>query len=144
MKAVVCWAPGDVRVEEIDEPSPRAGEVKVAVAAVGVCHTDLNFTSGQVPVPYPIVLGHEAAGVVVECGAGVTAVAVGDHVICSIIGPCEQCFQCLRDDHALCEEAPFFTGTMLDGTTRLSQGTTAIHTLKDSCLGGAPFSAGER
>ena len=99
------------------------------MAAVGVCHTDLNFTSGQVPVPYPIVLGHEAAGVVVECGAGVTAVAVGDHVICSIIGPCEQCFQCLRDDHALCEEAPFFTGTMLDGTTRLSQGDSPIHTL---------------
>ena len=43
-------------------------------------------------------------------------------MICSIIGPCEHCFQCLRDDHALCEEAPFFTGTMLDGTTRLSQG----------------------
>lgn len=129
MKAVVCWAPGDVRVEEIDDPSPCAGEVKVAVAAVGVCHTDLNFTSGQVPVPYPIVLGHEAAGVVVECGDGVTAVAVGDHVICSIIGPCEHCFQCLRDDHALCEEAPFFTGTMLDGTTRLSQGDTPIHTL---------------
>jgi Zn-dependent alcohol dehydrogenase len=116
-------------VEEIDEPSPRAGEVKVAVAAVGVCHTDLNFTSGQVPVPYPIVLGHEAAGVVVECGEGVTAVQVGDHVICSIIGPCEHCFQCLRDDHALCEEAPFFTGKMLDGTTRLSQGDTPIHTL---------------
>ena len=107
----------------------RVGEVKVAVVAVGVCHTDLNFTSGQVPVPYPIVLGHEAAGVVMECGDGVTAVGVGDRVICSIIGPCEQCFQCLRDDHALCEEAPFFTGTMLDGTTRLSQGDTPIHTL---------------
>jgi S-(hydroxymethyl)glutathione dehydrogenase/alcohol dehydrogenase len=129
VKAVVCWAPGDVRVEELDDPSPRAGEVKVAVVAVGVCHTDLNFTSGQVPVPYPIVLGHEAAGVVVECGDGVTAVRAGDHVICSIIGPCEHCFQCLRDDHALCEEAPFFTGTMLDGTTRLSQGDTPIHTL---------------
>jgi len=129
VKAVVCWAPGDVRVEEIDDPSPCAGEVKVAVAAVGVCHTDLNFTSGQVPVPYPIVLGHEAAGVVVECGEGVTAVRPGDHVICSIIGPCEQCFQCLRDDHALCEEAPFFTGTMLDGTTRLTLGETPIHTL---------------
>ena len=87
MKAVVCWEPGDVRVEEIDDPSPAAGEVKVEVAAVGVCHTDLNFTSGQVPVPYPIVLGHEAAGVVVETGPGVTEVGVGDHVICSIIGP---------------------------------------------------------
>jgi Zn-dependent alcohol dehydrogenase len=75
------------------------------------------------------VLGHEAAGVVVETGPGVTGVVVGDHVVCSIIGPCGQCFQCLRDDHALCENAPFFTGTMLDGTTRLSQDGRPIHTL---------------
>ena len=129
MRAVVCHGPGDVRVEDIDDPSPQSGEVKVEVHAVGVCHTDLNFTTGQVPVPYPIVLGHEAAGVVVETGPGVTGVVVGDHVVCSIIGPCGQCFQCLRDDHALCENAPFFTGTMLDGTTRLSQGGRPIHTL---------------
>src|SRR5215204_2976659 len=129
MKAVVCYGPGDVRVEDIDEPSPRDGEVKLRVAAVGVCHTDLNFTTGQVPVPYPIVLGHEAAGVVVEVGPGVTDVAVGDNVVCSIVGPCEQCFQCLRDEPALCERSPLFTGTMLDGTTRLSKAGTPIHTL---------------
>jgi Zn-dependent alcohol dehydrogenase len=125
----VCHGPGEVRVEEIDEPVPLAGEVKIAVHAVGVCHTDLNFTTGQVPVPYPIVLGHEAAGVVVEAGPGVRGVEVGDHVICSIIGPCDTCFQCLRNDHALCENAPFFTGTMLDGTTRLSQAGRPLHTL---------------
>jgi Zn-dependent alcohol dehydrogenase len=126
---VVCHGPGDVRVEDIDDPAPQSGEVKVEVHAVGVCHTDLNFTTGQVPVPYPIVLGHEAAGVVVETGPDVSGVSVGDHVVCSIIGPCEQCFQCLRDDHALCENSPFFTGTMLDGTTRLSQAGRPIHTL---------------
>jgi len=129
VRAVVCRGPGDVAVEDIDEPSPCAGEVKVAVHAVGVCHTDLNFTTGQVPVPYPIVLGHEAAGVVVECGPGVSDVRVGDHVVCSIIGPCGGCFQCLRDDPALCEETPFFTGTMLDRTTRLTQRGRPIHTL---------------
>jgi len=129
VKAAVCYAPGDVRVEEIDEPTPQKGEVKVRVAAVGVCHTDLNFTSGQVPVPFPIVLGHEAAGVVTEVGPDVRQVAVGDHVLCSIIGPCEQCFQCLHDNPELCEEMPFFTGTMLDGTTRLSKGDMPIHSL---------------
>jgi Zn-dependent alcohol dehydrogenase len=129
VRAVVCHGPGDVRVEDIDDPAPQSGEVKVEVHAVGVCHTDLNFTTGQVPVPYPIVLGHEAAGVVVETGPDVRGVSVGDHVVCSIIGPCEQCFQCLRDDHALCENSPFFTGTMLDGTTRLSQAGRPIHTL---------------
>jgi Zn-dependent alcohol dehydrogenase len=125
----VCRGPGDVVVEDIDEPEPHAGEVKVAVHAVGVCHTDLNFTTGQVPVPYPIVLGHEAAGVVVQTGPGVRDSQVGDHVICSIIGPCDRCFQCLHNDHALCEDTPFFTGTMLDGTTRLSQAGRPIHTL---------------
>jgi S-(hydroxymethyl)glutathione dehydrogenase / alcohol dehydrogenase len=129
MRAVVCHGPGDVRVEDIDNPSPQAREVKVEVHAVGVCHTDLNFTTGQVTVPYPIVLGHEAAGVVVETGPGATGVGVGDHVVCSIIGPCGRCFQCQRDDQALCENAPFFTGTMLDGTTRLSQAGRPIHTL---------------
>jgi S-(hydroxymethyl)glutathione dehydrogenase / alcohol dehydrogenase len=129
MRAVVCYGPGDVRVEDIDDPRPQAGEVKVEVHAVGVCHTDLNFTTGQVPVPLPIVLGHEAAGIVVEAGPDTTGVEVGDHVVCSIIGPCERCFQCRRNDQALCESVPFFTGTMLDGTTRLSQGQQPIHTL---------------
>lgn len=129
MKAVVCHGPGDVRVEEIDDPTPSAGEVKVKVVAVGVCHTDLNFTSGQVPVPFPIVLGHEAAGIVVETGPGVTSVRLGDHVVCSIIGPCDGCFFCLREEHALCDQAPFFTGRMLDGTTRLSKDGAPIHTL---------------
>jgi Zn-dependent alcohol dehydrogenase len=129
VRAVVCYGPGDVRVDDIDEPSPSVGEVKIRVAAVGVCHTDLNFTTGQVPVPYPIVLGHEAAGVVVEAGPGVSGVRVGDHVVCSIIGPCEHCFQCLRDDPALCENAPLFTGRMLDGTTRLSKDGSPIHSL---------------
>ena len=59
MKAVVCRGPGKVAVEQIDEPSPKTGEVKLKIAAVGVCHTDLNFTTGSMPVPYPIVLGHD-------------------------------------------------------------------------------------
>jgi Zn-dependent alcohol dehydrogenase len=118
-----------VRVEDLDDPSPSQGEVKIAVAAVGVCHTDLSFVTGALPIPYPVVLGHEGAGVVVETGPGVSGVAVGDHVVCSIIGPCEQCFYCLRGEPALCERMPLFTGTMLDGTTRLSKGGAAIHTL---------------
>jgi S-(hydroxymethyl)glutathione dehydrogenase / alcohol dehydrogenase len=129
VRAVVCRGPGQVAVEEIDDPTPQTGEVKIKIAAVGVCHTDLNFTSGNVPTPFPIVLGHEGAGVVVEVGPGVRGIAVGDHVVCSIIGPCEECFQCLRDDPALCERAPMFTGRMLDGTTRLSKQGEAIHTL---------------
>ena len=129
MRAAVCYAPNDVRVEEIDDPSPGSGEVKVKISAVGVCHTDLNFFFGAVPIPMPVVLGHEGAGVVVEVGEGVSTLSAGDHVICSIIGPCEHCFQCLHHNPGLCENAPFFTGTMLDGTTRLSKNGEPIHTL---------------
>jgi Zn-dependent alcohol dehydrogenase len=129
MKAAVLHAPRDMKVEEIDEPSPHDGEVKVRVGAVGVCHTDLNFFFGAVPIPMPVVLGHEAAGVVTEIGPVVTSINKGDHVVCSIIGPCEHCFQCLHDNPGLCEHAPFFTGTMLDGTTRLSKHGEPIYTL---------------
>src|SRR5262249_52328819 len=97
--------------------------------AVGVCHTDLNFATGAIAVPYPIVLGHEGAGVVVETGPGVRGGAVGDHVVCSIIGPCEQCLYCLRAEPSSLDRAPLFTGTMLDGTTRLSKDGRPIHTL---------------
>jgi Zn-dependent alcohol dehydrogenase len=129
VKAAVCYGPGDLRVEDIDEPRPLTGEVKIAIAAVGVCHTDLNFVTGALAVPYPVVLGHEGAGVVVETGAGVEDVAVGDHVVCSIIGPCGRCFYCARGEPALCERAPLFTGKMLDGTTRLSRRGVPLHTL---------------
>jgi Zn-dependent alcohol dehydrogenase len=129
VKAVVCHGPGDVRVESVDDPEPLAGEVKLKIAAVGVCHTDLNFTTGQLPVPFPIVLGHEGAGRVVAVGPGVTSVAAGDHVICSIIGPCDACFMCLHDEQELCDEVKFFTGRMLDGTTRLSQNGRPVHSL---------------
>ena len=129
MKAVVCRGPGRIAVEEIDEPTPKLGEVKLEIAAVGVCHTDLSFTTGAMPTPFPIVLGHEGAGTVVEVGPGVADLRVGDRVLCSIIGPCETCFQCLRDEPALCERAPLFTGKMLDGTTRLSKQGEPIHTL---------------
>jgi len=116
-------------VEDIDDPSPRQGEVKLRVVAVGVCHTDLTMYSGAIPPPLPIVLGHEAAGVVAEVGPGVTVLQPGDHAVCSIIGPCHACFQCLDGAWGLCETAPLFTGKMLDGTTRLSQGGSPIHTL---------------
>jgi Zn-dependent alcohol dehydrogenase len=129
VKAAVCYGRGDLRVEDIDDPQPATGEVKIAVEAVGVCHTDLSFVTGALTIPYPVVLGHEGAGIVTEVGPDVTDVAVGDHVVCSIVGPCGTCFYCARGEPALCERAPLFTGRMLDGTTRLSRRGAAIHTL---------------
>ena len=78
---------------------------------------------------YPIVLGHEAAGVVSEVGPGVTTVAPGDHVVCTIVGTCGHCFYCVRGEPSLCEENVLFTGRMLDGTTRLSRDGQPVFTL---------------
>jgi Zn-dependent alcohol dehydrogenase len=129
MRAAICRGIGDITVEDIDEPTPLTGEIKIQIAAVGVCHTDLSILTGHLPSPRPIVLGHEGAGVVVEVGPGVREFAVGDHVVCSIIGGCGRCRYCLTGDQPLCEETLFFTGKMLDGTTRLSQGGAPIHSL---------------
>ena len=129
MRALVSRGPDHVEVEELPEPTPAAGEVKVRLVATGICHTDLSVLQGHLPSPRPIVLGHEGAGVVEEVGPGVTGIEVGDHVVCSIITSCGSCFQCIRGEVALCEKGVAFAGTMLDGTTRLRSGEEEVYTL---------------
>ena len=87
IKAAICWEPNQpLEVEQIDLEGPKDGEVLVRLAASGVCHTDAYTLSGSDPEGvFPVVLGHEGAGVVEEIGAGVTAVAPGDHVVMSWI-----------------------------------------------------------
>ena len=116
-------------VEEIDDPAPRAGEVKLRMVATGVCGTDLSVARGHLPFPRPIVLGHEGAGIVVETGEGVRELAVGDPVVCTIVPSCGRCHACLAGDTALCAETAIGTGRMLDGSTRLSKRGETIHTL---------------
>jgi Zn-dependent alcohol dehydrogenase len=120
---------GQLAVEELDEPSPRAGEVKLRMVATGVCRTDLSVLQGHLKFPLPIVLGHEGAGVVEALGAGVTSLAVGDPVVCTIVPSCERCYYCVHEEPALCAETQIGTGKMLDGTTRLTRGAEAIHSL---------------
>jgi succinate semialdehyde reductase (NADPH) len=120
--AVVRRHGGPFAVEELRDPQPRAGEVLVRVAACGVCHTDLHIHDGSVPFPAPMVLGHEIAGTVVEVGAGVEDVAVGERVVGAFIMPCGTCSMCRGGREELCE--PFFAhnrlnGTLYDGETRL-------------------------
>lgn len=123
MKAAVVRAPGELSIEQIDDPAPPGpGEVLIRLVATGVCHTDLSFLRGNVPVPLPAVLGHEGAGVVEAVGPGVDTPAVGDHVVVSIVVSCGACYQCLIGNLPLCETGSqvAFGGTMMDGTTRLS------------------------
>lgn len=72
----------------------RPDEVRVAVRAAGVCHSDVSVVDGTIPFPTPVVLGHEAAGEVVELGSAATGVALGDHVVISTLGNCGACAAC--------------------------------------------------
>ncbi|HEX8804379.1 MAG TPA: Zn-dependent alcohol dehydrogenase [Acidimicrobiales bacterium] len=107
--------------DDIEQAPPGAGEVRIRVVASGVCHSDLSVQNGTIPLPAPIVLGHEGAGVVEEVGDGVTSLAPGDHVVLSFVPACGTCYFCQRDQSFLCERsAAQVTGGLLDGTTRLT------------------------
>jgi len=118
-KALVAHALNQISVEEVDVAEPAAGEVRVALKATGVCHSDLSVVNGTIPMPLPMVLGHEGAGVVESVGEGVTNVAPGDHVVLSFVPACGQCFHCVRAEPQFCMAgAP--DGRMLDGTSRVT------------------------
>lgn len=122
MKAAVLYEPKTPFViEDVELEEPGPGEVLIRVATSGVCHSDWHVVTGATEHPMPVVLGHEAAGVVEAVGDGVTRVELGDHVILNWAPDCGECFYCLRGKPNLCETfvGPLWAGTMLDGTTRL-------------------------
>jgi S-(hydroxymethyl)glutathione dehydrogenase/alcohol dehydrogenase len=117
-RAAICRELGKpVVVEEIEVDSPKRGEVTVKLGACGVCHSDLSATNGTIPMPPPLVLGHEAAGEVVEVGEG-AALAVGDHVVSSFIYMCGKCRFCSAGRPVLCLEQGKAITTLPDGTLR--------------------------
>jgi S-(hydroxymethyl)glutathione dehydrogenase/alcohol dehydrogenase len=107
-------------VEQVDLAPPRQGEVRVKLAASGVCHSDLSIQRGKLPLPPPRIIGHEGAGVVEELGPGVTSLAVGDHVVLCWMYPCGRCVDCGRGRPAHCAVAlgRMFAGP--DGGPRFS------------------------
>jgi len=124
----VLWrekAPVSVEVLELSEP--QRGEVLVRMAAAGVCASDGHVISGATDHPKPCALGHEGAGVVERCGAGVVTVKPGDLVALSWSPSCGACADCMRGLPALCQAylKPVWAGTMLDGSTRLSGGVVS-------------------
>ncbi|MDG9707592.1 Zn-dependent alcohol dehydrogenase [Streptomyces sp. DH10] len=88
---------------EVREPGP--GEVRVAISAAGLCHSDLSVVDGTIPFPVPVVLGHEGAGVVEAVGEGVTHVVPGDHVALSTLANCGTCAECDRGRPTMCRQA---------------------------------------
>lgn len=112
-----------VSVEDVDLAAPKADEVRVKIAAAGVCHSDLHVKRGEWEAPAPMVMGHEGSGVVVELGEGVTSLAVGDHVVLSWVPPCGECRYCLQGHEARCQKVATLVapkGVLFDGTSRLS------------------------
>ena len=110
-------------VGEIGIGHPRAGEVLVRIAHCGVCHSDLSVIDGGFPSPLPVVLGHEASGVVEDVGPGVTTVVPGDHVVLTPLPSCGGCYFCTRGQPTLCQahSSALFTSTMPDGTSPLQR-----------------------
>lgn len=110
--------PFEIREIELDEP--RAGEVLLKMSAAGLCHSDLHMVDGDNVVRFPIVGGHEAAGIVEQVGSGVTRVAPGDHVVCSFTPACGTCRYCSTGKQNLCNSgATILEGSMPDGTFRM-------------------------
>ncbi|MGA7983785.1 MAG: Zn-dependent alcohol dehydrogenase [Burkholderiales bacterium] len=118
-RAVVCRELNKpVVVESITVDPPQRGEVMVKLGACGVCHSDLSATNGTIPLPPPLVLGHEAAGEVIAVGEGVAGLAVGDHVVSSFIYMCGKCRFCSMGRPVLCVEQGKALTTLPDGTLR--------------------------
>lgn len=128
MKAAVLYAAGDpLRIEEVTLDAPKDREVLVRIAATGVCHSDLNTAKGKSRGKLPVILGHEASGVVAEVGTGVTRVKPGDRVILSWAPHCGHCFYCHETLPAMCDSYLNGAGQggLWDGTSRLSAGGEA-------------------
>lgn len=116
-------------IEEVDLEPPGPGEVLVRIAAAGLCHSDLSVINGDRARPTPLVLGHEAAGVVEALGAGIDDLKPGDHVVMVFVPSCGHCLPCTEGRPALCEPgaAANGKGELLSGARRLKRNGQPLH-----------------
>src|SRR5215510_3533959 len=122
MKAAVLFkANNPLEIVDLTQEGPRAGEARVKVKAAGICHSDWHIMNGDWTPPLPMVLGHEAAGIVEEVGPGVSSVKRGDHVIFSFRPHCGRCLYCSIGRSILCDGYTSARWGMLDGTYRLKK-----------------------
>jgi NDMA-dependent alcohol dehydrogenase len=117
--AIIRGVGHDWEVIDAELDPPKAGEVLVRFLVSGLCHSDEHIRHGDLDVRFPMVGGHEGAGVVEAVGEGVTRVKVGDHIICSFLPICGHCRQCARGRSYVCENTTtILEGSMPDGTYR--------------------------
>ena len=112
-----------IAIETLELDDPGQGEVLVKIAAAGLCHSDLSIVNGARPRPLPMVIGHEAAGIVEKCGAGVDDFKKGDHAILVFMPSCGRCVPCAEGRPALCDPglAANIAGTLISGARRLKR-----------------------
>src|SRR5215470_12091432 len=125
MRAAVLEQAGKPLVlhDDVTIAEPRPGQVRVHVRHCGVCHSDLSIADGVFPAPTPVILGHEAAGVVDAVGADVTGLAPGDHVVLTPVASCGFCYWCVRGEPGVWVNAGAIqTNTCADGSTGCSRG----------------------
>ncbi len=131
VKAAVAWRAGEpLTIETVQLEGPKAGEVLIEIKATGICHTDEFTRSGADPEGlFPVIFGHEGAGVVIDIGPGVMTLKKGDHVIPLYIPECRQCKSCLSRKTNLCTaiRSTQGQGVMPDGTSRFSIGGKKLH-----------------
>jgi S-(hydroxymethyl)glutathione dehydrogenase / alcohol dehydrogenase len=126
--AVMTAVHKPLEIMDLKQDPPKAGEVRVKVKAAGICMSDWHIMIGDWPMPMPMVLGHEAAGEVVELGAGVTNTKVGDHIIFSFRENCGHCRFCTAGRVVLCNgrmTSP--RGLLFDGTARMHLNGTPVN-----------------
>lgn len=118
-----------LEIEDVELDPPGPGEVLLRVKAAGLCHSDLSVIDGNRPRPMPMVLGHEAAGIIEETGPGVTGLVRGDHVVAAFVPSCGHCRPCTTGRPALCEPgfAANSAGTLLSGARRLHDARGPVH-----------------
>lgn len=124
--ALVATGPGALEVQDVSLRPMGEADVRVRIAGVGVCHSDLSMVNGTLRPAYPLVLGHEASGVVIEAGAD-SGVQVGRHVVLNWAVPCGACWHCEHDEPWLC--------STIEGQTGTPGGTLADGTTFQACLG---------
>lgn len=133
-RGAICWEPGANKgwsVEEIELGDPRPDEVRVKLAASGLCHSDDHIDSGIFPGLEPMVGGHEGAGIVEEVGSAVKGIVPGDHVVLAFIPSCGRCYSCVSGHSHLCDlGAHLFGGVALsDGTHRVQARGKGVGTM---------------
>jgi S-(hydroxymethyl)glutathione dehydrogenase/alcohol dehydrogenase len=125
-RALVASRPGALELQDVTLRTLRRDDVRVRIAGAGVCHSDLSMVNGTLRPSYPLVLGHEASGVVTEVGAG-AGVEVGRHVVLNWSVPCDTCWHCTHAEPWLC--------STVEGSTGAPGGTLADGTTFEACLG---------